>query len=219
MSVSRNGSSFIEEQDIKWGDLQTQYRLQNISGNTSGAEDSVVIEEQFDPVDYSNGLDANEVAMLVGFRRFIRATVQGSSGSEPGRLDGEIRLSVNGYDPYEGTQIQNQNEFDSVFSRVHEDDNSERLLDHLELGPGTGVFNDSAGGTAGGGDPSDVYEREVWYTDHVGTGPVLDFNDELEMKTDFYMQNLANDFGVNHEVQLYWVVGELEDRPTAMDAF
>lgn len=216
------------------GDEYSDYETQSISlrqeitsadagSSPSLSDDRIVVT---DPVS-ERGIDRDEIAELVGFRRYATAYSKGeeeANTTQAGLILAEGDLGIN-LNPEE---LPTQNTVGSEsLDTVTGADTSQKggilrgkildapgVLDSYTLagtpsqGPNDNI-TDPAGGKGSGSFMN--AERQIYLRDWFGTGPFLDATDDVTIHTEIDPTNVNTNVVTEVQYQLYWHVTEMPE--------
>ncbi len=211
MSINMGDSSGVEYADH---DVQVLYfRAQNESGET-GQVDEVL---QYDPVS-ERGLDNDELAELVGFRRtltiYVEDEIDGPQ-SQPGNVIGEFGFGINLTEQEfaeQGGQLAPNEDVDN--GTVEQFNRSEPgVIDSLApfvIRPGLAPAADA---TVSAGGNSQNLSRTFFFPERLGSGPYIDSTDDLTLHVEAQKDNIvdAAQISVEGSMVLYWNVEEMPE--------
>jgi len=205
------------------GQSYSDIEIQNIAYGV-GVDDTddtgqVEYATEIEPLD-STGIDNDELAELVGFRRTATLhldQVDGAGSYGGAAFEGAmgIDLGDNSFDGFIPNLTGDGQGFDTVSNPDGLDprnnfytDDDPAQLDSFFLS-GHGSFSDDSTGTGGAGS-SMIDTRTLIYTDFLDNGPVLDRADDLSVGAEVFVQN--NEVQVIGEVymQLWWDVHHVQ---------
>lgn len=229
MSISRKSdtpggrteSSMLDS----WHDVEVQFvgTFNSIGAATTGETNSegARVDGTFEPAE---GIDRDELAELVGFRRvFVVATEPdaGDSDTEPGYLNGSAYLSKNGDFGNELPQTEGP-EAEFVEWGLGTQDSSNAgtrasnrngliggYLDYIEARAQAG-WNDTVNGTGGGSNAAETHEHTMWFSDKMGVGPIFDTEDNVSTRVQQNRVQTSAESIARSYVYLFWRIHEGE---------
>jgi len=197
---------------LSYNDLHYQYiGIDEQERFTSGnSEDAQAFAYSTEPIE-DRELDHNELAELVYLRRqacFFIQDDQANDQDQAGSFQGSVVLEVNSGP---GEWLNSDQRFDVDNSFYSEENN--RNLDVVEAVITPGYSNDTTQ-NGGPGSLAPAFERETAYAGSSGLfdhGPVLDPNDELDVRIELDAQNNIEVMKARVFYVLGWRVHEIED--------
>lgn len=211
-----------------YSDLEVQvlqYRGVWQGGADAGTDSTFTIE--YPEEDVAGGLDNDELAELVGFRRTVNTSIHRGSGAQSAPAEAIIEASfganLSGDEHPIGVAAEEQVLTDS--ERDIDDSGALDIRANVGSTMEPGVFDvhvanpaigwsDATNGTGGGTD-TDLETVSVNYRNLAGHGPVLDANDGLSRSEYWSMEGIGESLTLEAKYLLFWNVEEMEERRPA----
>jgi len=180
---------------------------------------------EYEPVS-DRGLDSDELAELVGWRRSFNIRTSGEADAEQefnGNAFGEVGLGIN----LSIQEFAEQSNANNGGTRIDFDDSQIGVLagsvnNYAE--PGvldsttvqiTSGFQatdvDNVGYAGGAGSGSQTTEDSMFYRDKLGSGPYVDRTDDITIHGEAAKQDIAGEVVLEGHYLLYWDVQEMPE--------
>lgn len=185
-----------------------------VQENVDGGENDTVI--QFEPVS-DRGLDSDELAELVGWRRNITAKiVQEDEASQTFVGDGQIEVGL-GINLTEGEFAEQSGrnfgarEIQATADQTIVANNYSEpgVLDTHASSPTTGFISGTEG--AGGSGTNVTDTESQFYPDYLGSGPYVDRTDDITLHLEAQSVSVVGRIILEAHYILYWNVEEMPE--------